>query len=367
VVLVGVPTRFAGAADWSLKALISETATYNDNRGLVPISPGGTYGLRTALSLNAMAKTPTCQFSLNGHLDHPYHFGPGAEGLTDRLHFSTSESLKKQVSELTAFTLSASQSSQSTSTTELTDSGEVNLNGTRHTRSFQAGVSHAINRRNSVSLSASLTRISFTGDTGDLVGSTSRSISGSWQHSLTKLTNVTTTVGYSRYSPDDPSISAKSTFSATAGLSSALTRRLSVSGSAGVRKTHVEGAPSTLGWVGHASLNYKRKSTDFSLSASRATSPSSFGELQTSTSYSLKVDHAINRVSHVNLAVTYSDFTSATRQRQLFVASATYGRQVTRNGRAELSYKFTQRHDDTGTATSNSVLLRLSRNLDILH
>ncbi len=367
MVLVGVPTRFAGAADWSLKALISETATYNDNRGLQPISPGGTFGFLTALSLDLMAKTPTCQFSVNSNLDYPYHFGPGAVDLTDRLHFSTSESLKKQVSELTAFTLSASQSSQSTSTTELTDSGEINLNATRVTRSFQAGVNHAINRRNSMSLSASLTRISFTGDTGDLVGYTDRSVSGSWQHHVTKLTDVTTTLGYSRYSPDDPSISAKSTYSAKVGLSSALTRRLSVSGSAGAQKTHVEGAPSTLGWVGDVSLNYKRRSTDFVLSASRSTSPSSLGELQTATSYGLNVNHAINRESHVDLGVTYSEFTSPSGSRQLFVASASYSRQVTRNGRAELSYKFIQRHDDTGTATSNSVLLRLSRDLDILH
>ena len=40
VALVGVPAGSAGAADWSLKALFSETALYEDNRNLAPVHGG---------------------------------------------------------------------------------------------------------------------------------------------------------------------------------------------------------------------------------------------------------------------------------------------------------------------------------------
>ena len=57
LLLVSVPTGSAGAADWSLKALFSETALYDDNRSLSAISPGDTYGLLSALTLDLAAKT----------------------------------------------------------------------------------------------------------------------------------------------------------------------------------------------------------------------------------------------------------------------------------------------------------------------
>ena len=200
VALVGVPAGGAGAADWSLKALFSETALYEDNRSLAPVPAGADYALTTSLSLDLMARTPTCEFHLKPDFNYPYYFGPGAAGLTNEFHWSGAVTFSKKVSETTQFNLMASITPASTKTTELTDSGETTLDATRWTTTYGGTISHQVSALDSVSLSATSTSVRFTGASGNLIPFTSRALSGSWQHRVSRLTTLTTTLGYFDYS-----------------------------------------------------------------------------------------------------------------------------------------------------------------------
>ena len=78
VLLAVLSARDAAAADWSLKALFSETTLYNDNRKLEPISPGDTWGALSSLSLDLGLKTRAFHLDLTSRLYYPYYFGAGA-------------------------------------------------------------------------------------------------------------------------------------------------------------------------------------------------------------------------------------------------------------------------------------------------
>ena len=178
VALVGVPAGSAGAADWSLKALFSETALYEDNRSLAPVPPGADYALTTSLSLDLMARTPTCEFHLKPDFNYPYYFGPGAAGLTNEFRWSGAVTFSKKVSRTTQFNLMASITPASTKTTELTDSGETTLDATRWTTTYGGTISHQVSALDSVSLSATSTSVRFTGASGNLIPFSSNALSG---------------------------------------------------------------------------------------------------------------------------------------------------------------------------------------------
>ena len=368
LLLASVPTGSAGAADWSLKALFSETATYDDNRGLSAISPGDTYGLLSALTLDLGARTATCQFDFTANLNYPFHFGPGAAGLTDRFDTGFATSFTKKLSELTTIKLSASLNPESTTTSELTDSGDITLNATRLTTTFGGSIEHKVTPLDTLTLSAMRTMVSFTGASGTLVPFTSTDVSGSWRHLVSRRTTLTATLGFSEYDPDSMTTPSSKTYSGTLGANLKLTKRLTASVSGGLRATASAGGGTKLGYLASANLSYKKKRGDVLVSFSESASPSSLGGIQNSLSFGLNAGYAINDHARAAISASYSNFTSPTdTSRQLLQISPSYTYELTRTSRAALSYTFIRQWSGAAPTSSNQVMLRYSHDFDILH
>jgi hypothetical protein len=269
----------AWSADWSLTALWSETALYQNNPGLSPVSAMPMAGLQNNLGFALTAAGKRSNLAIDANFNYPFYAGPGAP--TPAFHSSAAAKFDTHT-RLSSFSASASMSQANTTTTELLDSGLVSINAVRTRKAVGADYSHQINALNSVSLSANATFTSFTGETGPLVGSRSFNAAGSWSHRLTGLTDVNATVSYNRFVPTDPVKPVRDIYRASAGFNSKLTRRLSVSGSAGVRFINPSSGLSTTGTFGSLDLSYATKRTTFALSASRSAAPNSVGEIQLS-------------------------------------------------------------------------------------
>ena len=110
--------------------------------------------------------------------------------------------------------------------------------------------------------------------------------------------------------------------------------------------------------VGLGSLNYLLlKNTSVTLSAAHLIVPTSFGQLQKTTTAGLTVSHDINYWSNVavsaNFAHTDSNTLVSTGPADFFSAQIAYSYRLARDWRTRLSYTYRQRDDDTGTARAN--------------
>ena len=173
--------------------------------------------------------------------------------------FRASASLSKKISETTSFNLTASLTPESTKTSEITDSGETTLNATRWTTTVGGSIEHQVSPLDTLSLAAASTQVTFTGSSGNLVPYSSLSVTGAWKHLVSRRTSVTTTLGYSNYSPGGPGAAASSTYSATIGAASQLTKRLSAQVSGGLRMTNTAGGGTKLGYLADANAHLQEE------------------------------------------------------------------------------------------------------------
>ena len=362
--LVVVPATNAGAADWSLKALFSETALYEDNRSLAPISPGPDYGLTSALTLDLLARTPTCEFHLRQDFSYPYYFGPGAADLTNEFQWSGAMTFSKKVSETTQFNLMASLTPESTKTSEVTDSGETTLNATRWTTTYGGTVEHQLTSLDKVTLSATSTAVQFTGASGNLIPYKSDALSGAWEHRVSRLTTLTTTLGYSDYSSSNAGTPSSHTYSATLGAITSFTRRLSAQISGGVRATTVQGSGTVLTPLADANLTYKEKRGEISVFASQSAAPSSTGGVQNTLSFGVRSSKALNRNAHADFSIFYNTYTGAAGgTRSTFTIAPSYSYELNRNSEFRVGYTFARDSSSGGSTLTNTVALNYSRRL----
>ncbi len=397
---VTVPAKEAAAVDWSLKALLSETTLYNDNRRLEPVSPGGVFGALSALSLDLGAVTPSFHLDLTAKLTYPYYTGPvtyASDNTFDASFYGTAD-YQRKIGPNT-FSLSGSVTPEDAATTQLTDTGQITLNATRWTYNVQGGVDHDIDRLNTLKLAATSTMVRFNGDDApEFTGYDSTSASLAWLHRLTKLASATTTFTVAHYEFDDPLKPTRDTYGVTTGITSRLTKRLTVNGSGGVRWIETYGLGTSLGATWDASLEYTPlRDTRIALTASRSVAPSSIGSaLQDTTSYGVTFDHrlaprltvgasysvssstdidrrliglmadyTIDRLSSLKFSANDNTYVTSTDDRHLITVSAGYSRSLTKELTAQLSYKFTRDETTSGVAEAHAVTLTVSRPFDI--
>ena len=169
------------------------------------------------------------------------------------------------------------------------------------------------------------------------------------------------------------------------GVSSQLTRRLTVTASVGVGfvnawnnglavpllpgNTFQTGAATS--WQGSAIVNYLLlNTTNIFVSAAHLIVPTSFGQLQKTTTAGFGIAQDINPWSRLTFFADYAHTESGinllTSDADFFSAQVAYSYQLARDWRSRLSYTYRQRDDDTGTAQSSTVLLSLVYNFNLI-
>jgi hypothetical protein len=386
----------AFAADVSIKGNVSETGKASNNEFLKNTPSGSTLKSTTAGTLDFLARTPTTSYLLDTHYSYFKYFGPGAADTS--LTWGTPASARftmNHITMLSKFNAGASWSRADAATTQLRQSGIATARGSTDTYNIFGGVTHDLSRIDTISWSAHGSTVSFSDPTQTPYVDFTSTVA--WNHKLTKRTALTSSVNFNWFSEDNPAKSQRLFWKLMSGLQSKLSPRLTFKGDIGVgfvnsyQKGNAQsGAQSGLlgvvpfqpqvgtgnAFVGDIGFTYKPlKTTTFSLTAARSIIPTLYGQLQQSSTIGLTVNHNINKVSNLSFFTQFAQTKSSNQIGQsgssgttseFFTAQVRYRYRLTRKWRTNLSYTYSQRNDDTGNASSNTILFTLSRDFNVL-
>lgn len=396
-VSLGLMPSTAFAVDWSLRSSISESVELNDNQ-FMRTSPAGTLGSYTAITANAEARTRTSKFDFDGDGTYKKYWGPGTDGLpqSEFLNYGFKgryENLGKNTFDKEF--IEASWRQTSTSLAILSDLGiATTATGFLDRLMVSGGIDRALTHLDTVNLFARSTRTSYEPSSGG-IPFTDTTANGTWQHRLNSLVTLNAFSEGEVLNYDNLFNSQVTILRNTAGVNATLSPRLSFRGSVGPAYVQTErGVVTTNGhtlpvsgavtdWIGNAVLTYKMfNDTILTLSASQSIGPSVVGSLFKTDSIAAGLNYTINARSSLSFAASGNRQIS-TSTTDLVSASATYRYQLAREWSAQVSYRYLHRFatngtvffdpttgtptvSGTGPASSNSVLLMVSRNFTVL-
>lgn len=412
-----LPSR-AWAVDWSLNSTLSETVELNNNLYMRSMLAGGAFGngvvgSYSTITANATARTPTSNFNFGGDINYRKYFGPGAEGTATeslsggmRARYERSENTGKEY-------IYGSWRRQNTSLALLSDLGVTTpVKGDINVTTIGGGIDRSITRSDTISLSARSTLTTYDpAKSGTQF--TDSSANATWQHRLNGRLSLTASSDVEWQDFDNATNTRILYVRETAGVNATLSPLLSFRGTAGVIYVRGEGlgtgvlfpssfgtislfpgstqtasSGSNIGWVGDMSLTYRMlKNTTATLSVSRTEAPSVVGSLTQRTTIQAGLNQTINTRSSLSLAASASRQTSSGTTGDYLSASLGYSYLLTREWSAQMSYRYLHRFaqsgsttgvvtfdpitglpivSGTGPATSNSILLVVSRSVSIL-
>jgi hypothetical protein len=379
------------AADVSIKGNLSEAVEGSDNEFLVNSPSGSTLKTTTTGTLDVLAQTPTTSYLLNTNYSYYDYMGPGTAdtSLTWGTPASTTFTATHSTL-LSKFTFGASWTRADVAQTQFEQTGLISAHGTINTYNTFASVSHDFSRLDTVVWSAQASTVSFTDSSQTPYADVNSTLS--WNHTLTRETTWTNSLYFDSFSEDDAAKSQRLFWRLQSGLQTQLTPLLSVHGDIDLvfANSYQENSaaalpppptPSTFApqvGAGHAifgdvGLSYKpTKTTTVSLTAAQTVIPTFTGQLQQSQTIGLTASHEINEASSVSFFAQYAKTQTPSQLGQtglstdFWTASVNYNYRLTRDWRTSLSYTYRQREDITGLASSNTMLLTLSRDFNIL-
>jgi len=396
-VSLGVLPSTAFAVDWSARSSISESVELNDNQ-FMRTSPAGTFGSYTAITANAEARTRTSKFDFDGDGTYKKYWGPGTDGLrqTEFLNYGFKgryEHLGKNPFDREF--IEANWRQQSTALAILSDLGiATTATGFLDRLTVSGGIDRSLTYLDTINLFARSTRTSYEPSSGG-IPFTDTLANGTWQHRLNPLVTLTASSEAEVLNYDNLFNSQLTILRNTVGVNTSPSSLLSFRGNVGPVYVQTErGVVTTNGrtlpisgaqtdWIGNAVLTYKMfNDTTLTLSASQSIGPSIVGSLFKTNSIAAGLAYIINSRSSLSFAASGNRQIS-TSTTDFVSASVAYSYQLARDWRAQVSYRYLHRFatngtvffdpitstptvSGTGTASSNSVLLVVSRNFTVL-
>ena len=346
---------------------------------------GTTFKSLSTVNLDVLARTPGWRYLLSSNVSYYNYFGPGADATNPTSGTPINETFRvDHATDFARYFAAATYTRADVAATQLRESGVATEKGSINTFRAVGGGTHDLNRIDSFSWSVQANRTTFDNDPG-ATPFTDLGATVAWTRLLDPRTSWTTSVNFDWLDADDIGKSQRLFWQIMTGVKSQLTRRLTVSASVGAAFANayqtapvpVFAAPTFIqtgaanSMVALGSLNYLLlKNTSVTLSAAHLIVPTSFGQLQKTTTAGATLVHNINYWSNVavsaNFAHTESNTFFTTGPADFFSAQIAYSYWLARDWRTRLSYTYRQRHDDTGTATSNTVLLSLNYDFNLL-
>jgi hypothetical protein len=372
------------AADVSIRGRLGETLQASDNYFLQNTPLGTTFESLSTLNLDVLARTPGWRYLLSSNVSYYNYFGPGADATNQTSGTPINETFRiDHATDLSRYFFTGTYNRANVATTQLQESGRVTGNGSINTFRAAGGATHDINRIDSISWAVNANRTTFENDPGQ-TPFTDLAASAAFIRLLDPRTTWTTSVNLDWFDAEDIGKSQRLFWQILTSVRSQLTRRLTVSASVGAgfanawqnnpvpfgTSTFATGAGSSalaLGLVNYQLL----KTTSLTLSAAHLIVPTSFGQLQKTTTAGFTLAHSINYWSNIAFSANFAQTDQAsnlsgTGAADFFSAQVAYSYWLARDWRTRLSYTYRQRHDDSGTASSNTVLLSLSYDFNLL-
>lgn len=369
----------AQAGDWSASVTATERLSVNDNPPLDPDPDGGAIGALSSIRLNVTTRTRSAKVDFEGDFGYQKYWGwngyEGTEGFTPRLSAGF-----EKYGKTTSFKANASYVRDFASDSDLAETEVASGKSSRQTFKANAGLTKNLDQRNSVTLSARNTTISYIdSDPGD-TPSTSLGTSLSWLHRATRRIDFNTSAGVDWTAYDNIANSENYLFFLRSDVTVRASQRLKYNLGTGVQYLDASrdlvmiiGTPrrheGTLGWTANAGFDYLLRDLTLSGSASYGLSPTVDGDITKSLTAVVSANYKINDVSSLGLSArVYMADTddSSGFDESSFSIGPTYSRDLTRLWRMQASYSFVIADDDDGTAYQNAAFLSFSRKFDIL-
>jgi len=403
----------AWAVDWAINSTQSESVEFNNNLFLNSMVAGGVFGSYSTITANATARTPDSEFDFNGSINYRKYFGPGIEGNpseslagTMRGHYETKEDTNGDKNYL-----DVSWNRQNTSFALLGELGVTTpVNGDIETTKIGGGIVRSLTNLDTLTLSA---RSSFTDYDPAASGTafTDTTANATWRHKVSSVAslNVSSDAEYLDYS-NATSTSANTRewlFRETAGVDLTLSPRLSLRGNGGIvyvvangtgssailpfstgSVSSTNGSASGSGYIANILLTYKLlKNTTLMLSAVRTIAPSLIGSLTQTSTLHAGLSQIVDSHSSLSFSSDISQISYSGTTSEIFSASVAYSYMLTHEWSAQLSYRYLHRLASAGTASSavtidpvtgipvitgtgpassNSILVVVSRSVSIL-
>lgn len=382
--ILGFAASSAYAAKISLTGTVSQSVSASDNFFLNNHPSGPTYDSITALALHLLARTPVTDYHLDTNISYFTYFGEGAADTSTKTGapMGVNFNVNHRSDPLTRWNFGTSWQRVDVAGTQLAESGQSTVSGFSDTYTARGGVSRHLTARDTVSLQNSVSTASFTAP--GQTPYTDANSTASWVHRFGPLITWNNSLYFDYFADQDAGKTRRLFWRANSGLEIRLTPRLQTHGSVGWIFANsyatAEGAvgPATLGVfpggsgnspVWDLGLTYDlTKTTSAALSVNEAVTPTILGDLQKSTAIQGGITHRVNSRSNISVTSQYSKLTGggAAGTSDLFTAGVSYSYSFTKELRGAASYTFITRHDNTGTARSNTVLLSLSRDFTAL-
>jgi opacity protein-like surface antigen len=403
---LGILGSGALAAAVSITGNVSQTIDGSDNYFLSAAPSGPTIRSLSAINLDFLARMPRTIYDLKTNYSYYRYYGPGSAdaGLTSGTPAGATFSIQHTPDRQTRFDFAASWQRADITAAQLLESGISTVSGSANTFYVSGGVKRDLSRTDSFSLTTQASTVSFTAP--NQTPYVDLTTTGTWNHRLSETTSLINVVSLDYNAQDDPAKTQRLFWTATTGLQSQLSKRLTINGAIGMNFINAwqkDGALATVpppvnpnsftppqlqpgaghGWLGNVGLTYQLlRTTQIGITASQSTTPTIVGGLQQSQAIGFNLAHNINNLSVLTFATQFAVNTqsgdsssllagsassaSGGIASNLFTASANYGYRFTRELRTNLSYTYTQVSGGIGSAKSNTVLVSLTRDFTIL-
>ena len=171
----------------------------------------------------------------------------------------------------------ASYSKSEASSNELVEGIFTEDEGDQINYAVTGTVTHKVNERNTLIWSNAASLVDYTLPSDDLVPALTATSTGTWRHEMSELVSGNLTGSAQYYDPDSPTEDERLVYRATPGINARLTKRLSVSGAAGVVCSIRTRISLTADMIFNVGADYKLKTTSYTFSAARDLAPSQDG------------------------------------------------------------------------------------------
>jgi hypothetical protein len=368
VICVVASAAAAEAADTRIRAFLGQTGEVSDNRQLSKNSKGESYSSVSTLLVDAIARTATTTIQVVGDLAYRAYGGPGDRQTPDALDKGVVGRITHE-DRLGKYYVAGSLRQRDVSQVQLEENGFITRTGFVNTASAIAGFDRRMSAVDTVTWFASATHTDFSNASGTPFSDFASK--GVWYHQVNHTLELLSSLEYQLLLYDNLANTQTQFVRALLGMESRLSPRLIFAGNigAGWVNTHHDTLMFAPGLSG-SSVNFLSNlrwtyqfldSTLVSLAVWQSVGPTGLGELVKRAAVSLSLRHTLSPISYLLLATQFSHSTQTSGDTNYLFASATYGTRLTPEWRSEISY--TYRHREPITASSNTVTVRLLRDV----
>ena len=255
------------------------------------------------------------------------------------------------------FSVTGFLSEQSTRESEFTDSGIISGDNTKSTRTLSASWQNSLTERTSLTLGGNYTKASFQGIATGLVDYQNETSYAKLSYLLNEQTEAYTQISYTQYQPQGSTSLQAKTKSADVGITWTLNETTSTSISVGTNET-ISNNSTSQSWQASINTRYATLRTNSVLSLSRSQSPSSTGVFSESNQFRFGWTYNLSEIDNLMLDFSWRENLSFNNTITTQF-SGNYTRELSLSWDFGLTVDQKSREDKLTNANSSSIMAKI--------